>query len=118
MKMIFLPILQKMAERTSALKKMKFKKPSDSDLWQKVLVSDLMSSEESGMDEEDEVLKVHSLPWRSSKVTKMFQHLDMEVVKAKSPQSRRQRKRRVTGGSSLRHKPVPSELNLPNWVFC
>lgn len=55
-------------------------------------MSDLVSSEESDVDEDEEVLKVCSLPWRSSKVTKMFQQLDMEAAKTKTPQSRRQRR--------------------------
>ena len=42
--------LQKVTERTSALKKMKFKKDYDSALWSKVIVPELISSEESGMD--------------------------------------------------------------------
>ena len=114
----FIFLTQKVTERVSALKKKKFKKPSDCDLWMKVLVNDLMSSEESSMDEGEEVLKIHSLPWRSSKVNKMFSSLDMEASKSKTPQSKRQRKRRVTGETSLRSMPTPSDLNLPNWVFC
>lgn len=104
-----------MAERTSALKKMKFRKSSDVDLWRKIVTLDLMSSEESSMDEEEEVIKIHPLPWRASKVTRMFQHLDTEALKSKSPQSRRQRKRRVEGESSQRVQPI--DRNLPNWVF-
>ena len=54
-----------MGERTSALKKMKFKKSSDCDLWMKVLIPEMMSSEESGNDEDDEeILKVLPLPER------------------------------------------------------
>ena len=106
-----------MGERTSALKKMKFKKSSDCDLWMKVLIPEMMSSEESGNDEDDEeILKVLPLPWRARKVTKMFQQLDLESSKYKTPQSRRQRKRRVLGESSERARP-DRDGNLPNWVF-
>ena len=103
-----------MAERTSALKKVNFRKDSDSALWTKVLIPEMMSSEESDMDEE-EVLKVHTYPWRSSKVSRMFKQLDIVALKDKTPQSRRQRKRRTVGECSGRERPT--EHNLPNWVF-
>lgn len=74
-----------------------------------------MSSEESSMDEEEEVLKVHSLSWRARKVNAMFERLDGEAGKSKTPQAKRQRKRRVTGESSQRQQPA--DLNLPNWIF-
>ena len=74
-----------------------------------------MSSEESGMDNEDEVLKVNSLPWRAEKVNRMFHHLDNEAGKCTTPQSRRQKKRRVDGGISERLQPA--ELDIPNWTF-
>ena len=48
----------------SALTKMKFKKSADADLWRKVIIPDVMSSEESDMDEE-EVIKINFLPWRA-----------------------------------------------------
>ncbi len=100
------------------MKKIKFRKNSDSDLWTKVLIPEMMSSEESDVDEEDndEILKVHPLPWRANKVTRMFQQLDLETSRSKTPQSRRQRKRRVAGQSSDRQRPDP-DVNLPNWVF-
>lgn len=80
-------------------------------------MADLMSSEESSMDEEDEVLKIHTLPWRAGRVTRMFHQLDNEAAKSKTPQAKRQRKRRVMGSSSLRQRPVLVDSNLPNWVF-
>lgn len=95
---------------------MKFKKDTDADLWKKVVVPELISSEESDMDEEEEVLKVHSIPWRAHKVTAMFERLNSEAYKSKTPQSKRQRKRRVTGESYQRQRPA--DLNLPNWIFC
>ena len=50
---------------------MKFKKSSDAEKWRRVLISDMMSSEESDMDGEKDVLKVHSLPWRAVSVSRM-----------------------------------------------
>ena len=39
----------------------------------------MMSSKESDMDGEKEVLKVHSLPWRAVSVSSMFHALDKEA---------------------------------------
>ena len=79
------------------------------------MISELMSSEESDLDDEEEVIKIHHLPWRASKVAQMFEQLDMEANKMKTPQLRRQRKRRVIGEDSQRKKPA--DENIPNWVF-
>ena len=84
---------------------MKFKKSSDAEKWRRVLISDMMSSEESDMDGEKEVLKVHSLPWRAVSVSRMFQALDKEAANQRTPQSRRQMKERVMGEESDRPAP-------------
>ena len=55
----------------AALEKMTFSKQEDKALWEKVLVLEMMSSEDSEIDEEEEVLMVHPLPWRASKVDAM-----------------------------------------------
>lgn len=91
-------LLQKLTERTAALQKMKFKKTSDAEKWGKALTLDMMSSEES----DEEVLKVHSLPWRAVTVGRMFHALDREAAKQRTPQSRRQMKERVVGVESSR----------------
>lgn len=72
-----------------------------------------MSSEESEVDGEEHVLAVHNLPWRKSTVKKMFDTLDVEITKTKSPQSRRQMKRRVHGGNSTRSQPS----SAPKWAL-
>ena len=78
---------QKLTERTAALRKLKFKKKSDADVWMKVMCLDMMSSDESGMDEEDEVYRVRVLPWRKDPVKRMFNTLDSEALKVKSRQA-------------------------------
>ena len=91
---------------------MKFKKKSDAELWMKVMCVDLMSSDESDVDEGNEVYRVHILPWRKESVKRMFNTLDGETIKVKSQQAKRQMKRRVDGGTSTR----PCPLDLPTWA--
>lgn len=57
----------------------------DKVLWEKIMIFDLISSEETAVHEE-EVLVVHPLPWRSSKVDAMFNRLDEYTKDCKSPQ--------------------------------
>ena len=59
------------------------------------LTTDMMSSEES-VSEED-VLKVKKPSWRKPIVDDMFKKLDSVSQAIKSPQARRQMKRRVLG---------------------
>ncbi len=74
--------------------------------------TEYMSSEESDVDREEDVLRVHDLLWRKQAVKKMFATLDSESVKRKTSQSKRQMKRRVIGGVSTRPKPV----SIPKWA--
>ena len=81
--------------------------------WRQVIKMEYMSSEESGIDDENEVIIVKSLPWRSVHVGQMFRRLDDKGLEEKSPQARRQTKKRVTGEISSRPKPVG---DLPPWA--
>ena len=74
---------------------------------------DLMSSEESCEEDGEEVIIVHSLPWISSRVAEFKRTLDSYTAKSKSPQARRQMKKRVIGKESSR--PVPG--NFPEWAI-
>ena len=74
--------------------------------------TDYMSSEESDVDGEEDILRVLDLPWRKPSVKRMFSTLDSESAKRKTPQSKRQMKRRVMGGVSTRPKPV----SIPKWA--
>ena len=73
---------------------------------------EFMSSEESEVDGDEDVLSVHNLPWRKAAVKKMFDTLDAEIAKTKTPQSRRQLKRRIDGSSSTRSQPS----SAPKWA--
>ena len=68
-----------------------------------------MSSEESGSDDEN---IVHPLVWRSPYVSTMFEKIDAYIERKKSPQARRQMKKRITGSDSLRPEP----LECPGWA--
>ncbi len=61
------PHLQKLQERQSVFSKRTYN-GSDKEKWQKVLIAEMMSSEES----EDDKILVKSLPWRSNKVRLML----------------------------------------------
>ena len=71
-----------------------------------------MSSEESDIDEDEEMLTLHPLPWRAQ-VDTLFHKLDEVTIKAKSPQARRQMKRRVLGTVSGRS--CPTNAGIPSW---
>lgn len=89
----------------------------DREKWNKVLVYEFMSSEESGEDdlEEKEYIVVKSLPWRSDRVNKFLESLDEKTNKDKSSQSLRQMKKRVNATTcSDRQKPVG---HFPKWIF-
>ena len=76
--------------------------------WLKVMVNEMMSSEESG--DEDKVV-VHPLPWRTDYVNKMFYKIDSYCIARKSPQARRQIKERASGFLSTRVAPS----GMPSW---
>ena len=92
---------------------MEFSREGDKVLWEKIMILDLISSEESAVDEE-EVLVVHPLPLRSSKVDAMFNRLDEYTKDCKSNQALCQTKKRCVGNSSTRNIPVNSLL--PKWA--
>ena len=82
--------------------------------WEKVFTADIISSEESHGDDDD-VVVVKCIPWRSSKVTQFFHSLDEMGTQSKSTQAKRQRKRRILGTvASQRSKPSGV---FPAWVL-
>ena len=94
------------------VEKATFGSTEEKENWLKVVRAELMSSEESGADddEEDEVFVVRPLPWISSSVGHFL--IDDESVKRKSPQARRQMKPRHRGLPSSRPKPAIDGLAL------
>ena len=104
---------QKLEER-SALVEKKFTDPKEKEKWSKILTAELISSEESGSDNGEQVLIVRALPWRSSRVDHMFRILDKSALSMRSPQGRRQMKRRVAGSTSTR--PQCQIEGIPKWA--
>ena len=56
--------------------------------WEKVLTADIMSSEKIHEDDDD-VVVVKCIPWRSSKVTQLFHSLDEMEIQCKTTQAKR-----------------------------
>lgn len=92
---------------------MSFSDKEEIEKWRQVIKIEYMSSEESGVDDENEVIILKSLPWRSVHVGQLFRRLDEKGLEEKSPQARRQMKKRVTGEISCRPRPVG---DLPPWA--
>ena len=44
--------------------------------WKKILVTEFMSSDESGEEDGQAIFIVKKLPWRSERVSKFFERLD------------------------------------------
>ena len=88
-----------------------YKTEEEKEMWMSVLNSALMSSDSSGEDEGEEVIAVHPLPWLSADVAAFKKKLDDQTLQEKSPQARRQMKRRVIGRNSSRS--CPANLDLP-----
>ena len=76
--------LQKLEERKMMLAKSKIEQ-RDKDKWCKVMVMSMMSSEESGEDEGEEVLIRRRLSWRAERVNDFFKKLDDNVLAENSP---------------------------------
>ena len=106
-----------MHNRVSVFRKVSFS-DKDRQKWEQsqVLTIHFMSSEESDVDEE-EVLVVKQLPWRSQKVNRFLNGLDEKHEQHKSPQARRQEKRRVRDRDVVSSRPRPSLTDQPDWVF-
>ena len=77
---------------------------------------DMMSSEESGQEGDEEVMIIRPLPWRSEQVSKLLKQLDQKLDAGRTPQARRQMMPRVVSSeSSVRSKPLDD--TLPSWLF-
>lgn len=82
--------------------------------WEKVLTSQLISSDESEIDNDKAVLVVKELVWRSDRVTNFFAKLDSAHEDRKSEQAKRQTKPRIRNGTtSTRVAPA----HLPSWAL-
>lgn len=77
-------------------------KDGEKEKWKEIMTIDAMSSDESDMEEGDEVIVVHPLPWLSQSVVHFKMTLDEQIKSSKTPQSKRQTKKRLVGCPSKR----------------
>ena len=80
--------------------------------WLKGFTAEMMSSEES--DEDNDVITIKPLPWRSERLTTMFYRLDDRVESGKSTQAKRQNRKRVLGISASAR---PQADDVPQWAL-
>ena len=74
---IYLSILQRQADRLSAFNRLSYNDVHvDRRKWRKVLVTEMISSDESESEDGKGVFSVKNLQWRSDKVTRFFSKLD------------------------------------------
>ena len=82
------------------------------------MIQELMSSEESGVDEEGKaVILVKDLPWRSDKLERLFDRLDAVQEGNKSEQAVRQSKERILVKASSERPPPRHISSIPHWAF-
>ena len=82
--------------------------------WGRVFSTDMISSDESNIEDGVQVLNVKELEWRSEKVDKRFYKLDTKHNTRKSEQANRQMKPRLRKGVSS-NRPAPQ--NVPSWAL-
>ena len=96
--------------------RMTFSDEKQRERWLCVMRIDMMSSEESGQEEDEEVILVKTFPWRSDQVNKLLKQLDQKISAERTPQARHQVIRRVIA-SDPSSCSVPDEETLPCWLF-
>lgn len=94
------------------MEKMTFSDPKK-DKWHEALHVKLMSSKESAVEGDLQIIQVKPLLWRSEKANNI-RPLDDRILSDRSPQSRHQAKKRVQGENLSHSKPVEE---LPAWLF-
>lgn len=87
----------------------------DKEKWLKVLVPDMMSSEESDEDDNGDVNLLNILPWRAGVVQDFFYDLDQDYYAGKSAQAKRQTKRRLLS-DTVSSRPPPAADQFPSWA--
>lgn len=79
------------------------------------MLLEIMSSDESGTEDGNEVIITHPLPWLTTNVQHFKKTLDEASMKEKSPQAKRMIKSRMTGTVSSR--PQPTKDTIPVWIL-
>ena len=81
---------QKLAQRKAEIAKMNFCSEHAKKEWKKVLTPEDISSDESGLEEDNDTLVVHQLPWQARAISDLFKQLDNRIWGEKFPLVRRQ----------------------------
>ena len=84
--------LQKYNDRKAIAGKGKYLNEEEKEKWMALLKPEIMSSDDSCCDDNDEYILVHPLPRLSAEVDEFKHKLDEEINKEKSPRARRQTK--------------------------
>ena len=95
---------------------MVFSEEGQRERWKPAFHVDIMSSEDSATEGDEEVIMVKTLPWRSDQVNQMMKRLDDKIHSEKSAQAKRQAKRRVASLSAS-YRSKPESRNFPAWLF-
>ena len=92
---------------------MTFTEEQQRERWQTIMNTDFMSSEESGLEGDEDVFFIKPIAWSSDKVEELLDRLDEKIAGGKSSQSQRQAKKRVPATEySTREQPKG-----PAWCF-
>ena len=84
--------------------------------WKPAFHVDMMSSEDSATEGDEDVIMVKTLPWRNDQVNQMMKRLDDKIHSIKSAQAKHQAKCRVASlSASFRSKPASG--NFPACLF-
>ena len=94
------------------MQKVKFSDESHRECWLEALKIDTMSSEESDKENEEDILVVRPLSWRSTEYEKLLKIIDKNREECRSSQAKRQLLKRVRGPFSSRNRPD----DIPRWV--
>jgi hypothetical protein len=112
---LFITYLQKLAKRQSTFQSSHFK---SKEKWKSIMIQEMMSSEESGVDEEGKaVILVKDLPWRSDKLGRFFERLDAVQQGNRSEQAIRQSKERILIKATSERGPPRNITSIPRWAF-
>ena len=103
--------IQKLQDKTAVFNKLKLS-AKDKEKWERVLISDIMSSEDSCSDNDDVFIK--EIPWRSQIVDTFRSKLDEKVWELKSPLAKRMRKERKVS-KNVSERDIPS--GIPKWAI-
>ena len=79
------------------MQKVKFSDESHRERWLEALKIDTMSSEESDKENDEDILVVRPLSWRSTEYEKLLKIIDKNQEKCRSSQAKRQLLKRVRG---------------------